>query len=361
MSFASDYGRADRLLHYVAFASPAIQKRLGTLENDLFASQFERIESTREVFVTGLPRSGTTLLLQFLYGTGEFTSFTYRHMPLILAPLLWQKMSRSFHQRAELRERAHGDQVHVSFDSPEAFEEVIWLTFLKNKIVRPYMLMPISPDDYSEDFEDTFHNLIRKLISLSGPNSNTRYLSKNNTNVSRLDAIRQLFPTSTILVPFREPLAHIGSLAKQHAQFLAQHRSDSFSRRYMQWLGHFEFGDEIKPINFNNWLDDKTLPLSVTPDFWLEYWTAAYAYVLEHRGPNVHLVDYDRLLSADPRDLETIADHVALRDKDAFLSRAKSIRRPTSQPLDESAVSPRLRAAAKDIWAALKETTGVRG
>jgi len=92
MSFAENYNFLDRTLHHIAFSVPGVQKLMADIETDLNKKELADIESTNEVFVTGLPRSGTTLLLDFLYKTDEFCTYSYRHMPFILAPLLWKKL-----------------------------------------------------------------------------------------------------------------------------------------------------------------------------------------------------------------------------------------------------------------------------
>ena len=61
-----------------------------------------------------------------LYEHGDFCSPTYRDMPFILAPGIWQKICKISHRDSELQERAHGDGVEIGFDSPEAFEEIFW-------------------------------------------------------------------------------------------------------------------------------------------------------------------------------------------------------------------------------------------
>ena len=45
------------------------------------------------IFICGLPRSGTTILMRSLYETKKFASLTYRDMPLLLSPNLWNKIS----------------------------------------------------------------------------------------------------------------------------------------------------------------------------------------------------------------------------------------------------------------------------
>src|SRR5262245_57481160 len=114
MPFSNNYNFVDRALHYFAFGAPFVQKVLCELENDMFQSELERVGSAGEIFVTGLPRAGTTLVLELLYATGEFETFTYRDMPFIMAPLLWDKLSGSFRKAGDKVERAHGDGMTVS-------------------------------------------------------------------------------------------------------------------------------------------------------------------------------------------------------------------------------------------------------
>src|SRR5688572_15616347 len=285
MRFSDRYGAVERAIHYLAFSVPFVQKALGELENDLYARRHLRPSPGREVFITGLPRAGTTLLLELLYRTGEFCSFTYRHMPFILAPLMFGRASNASTGR-EI-ERAHGDGMHVSLDSPEAFEEVLWLTYLRDRIVAERALEPLTTEMISTEFENAFRATIRKLLAQDGSDSEARYLSKNNANISRLGVLSRLFRDSTIIVAFREPSAHIASLMRQHARFSTAHASDHFARRYMAWIGHFEFGLNFRPINFEGWLDDRAIDRQHTADFWLRYWIVAYRHALEHRTGNV--------------------------------------------------------------------------
>ena len=80
-------------------------------------------------FVTSLPRVGTTLLLDVLSALPAFASHTYRHMPFVLCPILWDRISSGFRKEAELDEREHGDGIMIGYDSSEAFEEIIWMAF----------------------------------------------------------------------------------------------------------------------------------------------------------------------------------------------------------------------------------------
>jgi hypothetical protein len=358
MSFSSNYNLVERGLHYLAFSAPIIQKVLADIENDLFKRELEAVQSSNEVFVTGLPRAGTTLLLELLYATGEFRTYTYRDMPFILSPLLWNRLSRMFRKAGKKQERAHGDGVEISFDSPEAFDEVIWLTYMGDKIVQGNTLSPVSAEDISDECETDIRNSVRKILALGEPAGNDfkelRYLSKNNANISRIDALRRLFPTSAVLIVFRHPLAHVSSLATQHEGFLDKHRDDVFSKKYMKWIGHFEFGENFKPINFSGGLDAANTPIRADDTFWLSYWSDAYACAMKHKTENVHFVDFDRLLENGSAYLEAIARSVGLKHADALVDAGKRLRSPTTRPMEHDRFPPDILSQAQDVYSQLQ-------
>lgn len=340
-----DYSRFDRFLHRVALSRPARQLGLAELENDLNRSALDQVPEGGEVFITALPRAGTTLLLNLLHNTGEFAAQTYRHMPFVLAPLTWARISRRFRRTAVATERAHGDGMNVSYDSPEAFEEVIWLAHVGTRYVRDDRLLLLTREDLDEELVTGFRALVCKvrLMAAAGiPDSAPHYLSKNNANLSRLGLLPELFPDCRIVVPFRHPLAHISSLTTQHRRFMDRHRVDPFALDYMQWLGHFEFGLALRPFDFGGWLENETIPpAGEDRGFWLRYWIAAYTHALETAGSRVLFVDFDRLLRDGRAVLEAVANHVALRDPDRFVAAAAELRSPTTRPDDRAAVSVR--------------------
>ena len=355
-SFAKNYSLIDRMLHHVAFSIPFVQKRLCELENDLFKRQINGVYSQREVFVTGLPRAGTTLILEMLYETDEFRTFTYRNMPFILTPLLWNRLSKPFRKSGTTMERAHGDGMEVSFDSPEAFEEIIWLSYMKDKIVTDNRLSPLLPGDETPEFVEAFRSVVKKLlIDESAEQSHPpRYLSKNNANFSRIELIYKLFPSSAIIIPFRQPLAHVSSLMKQHERFTGYHQEDRFSKRYMEWLGHYDFGENFKPINFDNWLEKGEFKSYSGENFWMRYWIAAYSYVLNHETENVYLVDFDKLLSNGKASLQTISNFLGLENKNKIVEAASRLRAPTSRPLESHQLSSEILRTALEIHEQLK-------
>ncbi len=324
-----DYSFLDRLIHRMAFAHPVIQRALGEIESDMYAAKFEGHSAARPVFVTGLPRAGTTLLLELFYRTGEFSTFTYREMPFVMAPLFWASATKSGRKAGEARERAHGDGMEVSFDSPEAFEEVAWLSYLRDAYVKDGRQLPLGRADVSDEFREAFVRLVRKLSAAQNTGAATRYLSKNNGNIGRLDAVKSIFPDATIFVCVRRPAAHVASLMSQHKRFLDMHAEDAFSRDYMGWIGHFDFGANFRPIDFAN--SGRTAADADSAEFWLKYWIDAYGYAYA-RKEAVKFAVYEDILADPSRALGKIAAEAGLSDAGAFSAGAASIRQPTTTP-----------------------------
>ena len=118
MAFENRYSSIDRLLHKFAFSTRKAQIGLADLEDVMFRHRLARHELDRPLFITALPRAGTTLLLELCVASGTFASHTYRQMPFVLIPMLWNRFSEGFRRSDMPRERAHGDGMLVSVDSP---------------------------------------------------------------------------------------------------------------------------------------------------------------------------------------------------------------------------------------------------
>ena len=78
----------------------------------------------KSLFITGLARSGSTILLNTLYETGQFASLKYSDMPFVVCPNIWSKINFMKKSNYEKKIRAHDDGIEFSITSPEAFEEV---------------------------------------------------------------------------------------------------------------------------------------------------------------------------------------------------------------------------------------------
>jgi hypothetical protein len=329
----NDYGPAARLLHRFALGSTAVRQisyDLDQIVGRAIAPYDRQVAAGagRHVFICGLARAGTSILLQILHETGEFSSLTYRDMPFVLAPRLWRRIGRSHRVPASYRERAHRDGLNVSFDSPEAFEEVFWITFADEHYLRPDRLQAHELDSH---LTALFRRYVAALLISDGKGAISRYLSKNNNNVLRIATLRGAFPDATIVIPFRNPNDHAQSLWRQHRNFCELHNSDAFARDYMAWLGHFEFGLDHKPFAFSHAsaARDQQVPPD-TPAYWLNYWTMTYEGILATADSKIVFFDFDELCSSPPEALARLAKRVELSS--ALLDSTQRVGATTAYP-----------------------------
>jgi hypothetical protein len=360
MAFENRYSVVERLLYHLAFATRKAQIGLADLEDVKFRDRLARHELDRPLFITALPRAGTTLLLELCVTSGTFASHTYRHMPFVLIPMLWNRFSQGFRRFDAPRERAHGDGMLVSVDSPEAFEEMVWMAFWPQR----YHHDRIVPWREEEDsgFQEFLTNHFKKIAALSAQAGDgmadrapapPRYASKNNLNIARITWLARHFPDALFVIPFRDPLQQCASLRHQHLNFLAIHRRDPFAKRYMKEIGHFEFGDNLRPVDFDDWLDRAKHRDPRGMGFWLEYWCAAYRSLPAEATERLRFVNYDALC-ADPRSgLERIAQFIQVEHTHAFLAQAARIHAPSSHKIDGSLLDEMVVEEAKALHAQL--------
>ncbi len=280
----ADYSALDRLLHRLALASPMRAEMLHDIERGLHLKAAPT-DTGQHVFICGLARAGTTILMREIHRSGAFGSLTYADMPFVLAPNLWHRISARDQKAGPRAERAHGDGIEVDFHSPEALDEVYWRIFAGGDYIRRDRLIPHRPD---RETVAGYRDLIRLILLRTGKN---RYLSKNNNNILRLPALANAFPDAVFLVPVRDPESHANSLLAQHRRFTG---SDPFTQSYMQWLGHHEFGATHRPFAWNG------SPAAGDPEtlaYWMAQWTAAHEVLLDvaRAHANVLIVPSDRL------------------------------------------------------------------
>ena len=327
MSSALAYSRLDRLLHRLAFRFVGLQASLADIEDRLFERETRGIEADRPVFVTALPRAGTTMLLNLLVGTGVFASHTYQDMPFVMCPLLWQRIAGPLQKSEVVRERAHGDGLLVGLRSPEAFEEIIWRYFWKGHYL-PDRIRPWANCDDAE-FLAFLNSHMRKIIALRRRENSKacRYVSKNNGNIARVEAIARSLPEAQVLVVFREPIQHCASLLRQHLSFSRMQAEDDFVREYMLGIGHYDFGTELRPIDFDGWLGTSRVADPKHAKFWLSYWVAAYRHIERSvDGDRVVLLSYDRLAGNPEASLARLAARLGIDDAAALVVQASLLR-----------------------------------
>lgn len=348
--FHDNYSFLDKLLHRLAFNSTSVQLRLAEVESEEHRQQLAGLKVEKPVFITSLPRSGTTILLEVLSKTGLFCHHTYQDMPFVFTPLLWHKFAGRFAKRDELVERAHGDGIKINQHSPEAFEEMFYKAHWPNRYRGSTLsLWPEQMDNPA--FEGFFYGHIRKLMLRD---DKSRYLSKNNLNILRLDYLKRLFPDGCFVVPFRDPVEHAMSLLRQHLNFSKMHQSNGFAKSYMAGIGHFDFGDNLKPVEFGNWLEQNDYH-SDDLNFWLAYWIACYEHLLATK-PYVHFVCFEQLC-ADPNGiLSGLAGQLDI-EPGVLLEQAGQIKQGKPRALDIDALNSDNLAKARALYQDLLNKT----
>ena len=305
---SSAYSAGDRILHALAFSGPGTLRSLARADDALHARRIAAIQPAPPIFVTSLARAGTTALLNAMHDLPGVATHRYRDMPFITAPLLWSRLAGS-RGSAPLRERAHGDGLTIGLDSPEAFDEVLWRMLWPDHYAGRH-IRPWEASDGGDAARGLLERHFRKIILLRrGARDGVSYLSKNNANIARLPLLPQLFPGCRIVVPLRRPAAHAASLHRQHRNFTQLHRQDSFTRRYMNDIGHLEFGGLQKPIGFDPDFAGTLSPEE--PDYWLAYWLSVFQAV-EARAEGVILVTQDALRAAPARTMAALLDRLDL-------------------------------------------------
>ena len=290
----NNYSALQRFLHRPALSSQFMREVMFEVDQSFFLKEGDNFDDNH-VFVAGLARSGTTVLLNAIYQSSQFASLTYDDMPFILAPNFWAKINPT-KDHNKLTERAHGDGVNVATNSPEAFEEVFWKTF----------------DDISKNHRELFSNFVSLILK---KNHKTRYLSKNNQNIRRLKVISEYFPRSKILIPFRDPVQQSSSLFFQHKKFVEAQSEDTFIRDYMGWIGHSEFGLDYKKIHDEN----LRYPDEMQFNHWLEQWYLTYKSVLElpAKQDEFYLIRYEALCT-NPNTWDSIKNLLGVEQEIKF-------------------------------------------
>jgi hypothetical protein len=304
-------------------ATKSLWYRLGKLESAAVSDETENIRIDRPVYVTSLPRSGTTIVTEMLEQHPDLTSHRYSDFPNIWTPY-WRNylLQKSRREKPVRVERAHKDRIRVSNDSPEAVEEVLWMHFFPElHDVRKDQVL--TENDRIPAFDDFYRDHIRKLLAVRNAK---RYLAKGNYNVARIRYLLSLFPDARFLIPVRDPVHHVASLMKQHELFTRDSAQDPRIPLQMALSGHFEFGPLRKLINYG---DDKEATGIIEAweagnevDGWSRYWAVSYRHLADQiqNHPEVRdaclLFRYEDLCTESAGVIDRIIDHCGLSAKE---------------------------------------------
>lgn len=282
-------------LYRLAAALEAPLFELGNLESDILRKRLEPVAIDRPIYVTGLARAGTTIALEIIASQPGVATHRYYDFPMLPVIYHWRKFLHRFAKDSSPVERSHQDGLQVTPASPEAFEEMLWIRFFRD---RRWVL---DARDSSPAFETFYRDHIRKLLLVENAQ---RYAAKGNYNLTRMGYLARLFPDARFVVAVRHPVNHIASLMKQHAHFCTLQKEHPALLRYMQQAGHFEFGLDrrfILPVQGNGEVEQ-----------WARYWNALYSHVLEHPVANMLTVSHESLCQQPQQAVETLLAHCGL-------------------------------------------------
>lgn len=310
--------------------------RLGNLESSYLTDEIARAKIDRPIYIAGLARSGTTILLEVIASSPTIATHRYRDYPPIFIPYAWNWWLNHIPLKKDQPvERTHADGIFVTSNSPEAMEEVLWMAFFEH-LHDPRRSGVLDASVRNPGFEKFYRDHIRKLILARG---GIRYASKENYNITRLEYLLHLFPDARFVIPVRHPAGHIASLIKQHRLISAGQRQSPKALAHFQRIGHFEFGLDLRPINAGA---DSTI--AEISDLWkrgeelrgwARYWASIYGFVAQRLSENPRLresatiVRFEDLCSEPGQTLTHLFNHCALDEPELVARWAPRLHSPT--------------------------------
>ena len=313
----SGYSELSQLLHRIALNNYYIALKLFKQETKKIKRKgLERRQDF--VIISGLARAGTTSMMNDLAKIDAFVSLSYANMPFLLCPNLWAKFYKP--KSNELKERSHKDGILIGLNSNEAFEEYFFKVKANDSYIKDSYLSEyeISREDYG-DYLD-YHCIIKH-------DNKKTYLAKNNNFLLRYKSVREFNDSFIMVILYRDPLTHAASLMEKHNDYKKMQKEDPFVLEYMNWLGHYEFGENQKTFIFNitedSFQDDRA-----SLDYWLKFWINYYSYVITIHHPNTILINYDAYCKNPKETIGTILQktgiNAELPDYKPFINRRKT-------------------------------------
>lgn len=294
---------------------------LGNFESWTLRRQIDQVDIVAPVWVSGLARSGSTILLEALTSHRRAASHQYRDFPLLFTPYWWrQTLDGQAGAPADPVERSHGDRLEVNSHSPEAMEEVLWMAFFDG-LHDPSRSQVLDANTDHPKFAAFYRDHMRKLLLVD---DKRRYVAKANYDITRLEYLLKLFPDARFVLPVRSPSTQVASMQKQHTLFMRAIDEHPRAQAHLERVGHFEFGPHRSPINAG---DDEAIA-SIQALWrrgeevrgWARYWAHLYGYVADRLADNVALgraamvVRYEDLCAQTEAVLGELFEHCLFED-----------------------------------------------
>lgn len=292
---------------------------LDKIETKMLFNDVDKMRIDKPIYITGLARAGTTIVLEMLDKHPDLATHRYQHLFIPYIPNLISLMLNYPKIFTKSYKRLHQDGILITRESPEAVEEIFWQKFFAN-IHDEEISNIINGNISNPRFEQFYKNHLRKLIIYQ---ESSRYLAKNNYSVTRLEYLLNLFPSSKFLITIRDPVSHIASLIKQTKLFMELEREKPFLKKWLRIIGHYEFGHHQVCINVGNtelihkirklWKNSRTYVKG-----WAYYWTSIYNFIANCLDANKTLrkatliVKYGDLCENPAKVIDLILEHAEL-------------------------------------------------
>jgi hypothetical protein len=297
------------------------------------AEALAAISVDRPIYIAGMARSGSTILLEALAAHPDAATHKYKDFPCLFTPCWWDRAQRGAAAPAA-RERAHADGIAVTPESPEAMEEMLWMAFFP-RLHDPQANNVLDGAASHPQFESCYLAHLRKQLRVRG---GRRDVSKGNYNITRLQYLQKLFPEARFIVPVRRPESHLASLIKQHRLFCRGEEAHPRALEYMRRVGHFEFGLDRRPVGAGNpAATEGILDLWRRGDEvrgWARSWAILYGWLAEQLERDEQLrsativVRYEDFCDAPAATLHRILAHAELDAAPEVLAFADRIQPP---------------------------------
>lgn len=312
-----------RWLAPLLIPSRSLGPRLAGWESSAVKERIRTVRSTQPVWICGMARSGSTILLQLLDALPCFTSHRYSDYPWLWTPYWWNHLySRLPLPHADAAERAHRDAIEVTRDSPEAFEEIFWMHFFDGRH-DPGKSQVLGAETRNEKFEVFFDLHQRKLLAIRGAQ---RYLAKANYQLARLAYLHRLYPQARFVIPVRNALAQVASLCRQDELFCRLNSEDSAVSAHMARIGHFEFGAQKLALNLGDGQETQAIADAFARgdrvEAYARQWAVQYGCALARMREDASLanaclwLDHDRLRGDSSGELTRLAQHLQLNESE---------------------------------------------
>ena len=301
--------------------------KLSFIEDFFLSKKNKKQKIQKPIFITGLARSGSTILTHIINNHPHIGSFLYKDLPFIQIPYLWNLINNAFYNKLEDKKRPHGDNLLVGPNSPDAFDEIFFRKNIKNYLNSNSQYLSKSYKNIG--LEKGIKNTISKILYIRGDKK--RYLSKNNYNITRIEYLLSIFPNARIIICIRNPVETAKSLVRVHQRFNNFCKENKYVEDQLKTLSHFEFGPQRKPIRLKHNIYNKIIEnwkKGNEYEGYLLQWIDIYSVVLNKYLLNkkiskkIIVLDNNELKTNPKKMIEKTAKFLELEKNKLFLKKA---------------------------------------